>query len=76
MEFKVKNFFDWFSLPTCLAIKTGVSACLDFKHRSITLFSCQFLSIDWGLNKAITKSPRSAPWILFFIKDQGVNLSL
>jgi len=36
--FKVKNFLVWFSLPTCLAIKTGVSPCLDFKHVSITVF--------------------------------------
>ena len=73
MVFKVKNFLVWFSLPTCLAIKTGVSQCLDFKHISITLFSCQFLSMDWGLNKAITKSPKRAPSILFSIKDHGVN---
>ena len=76
MVFKVKNFLVWFSLPTCLAIKTGVSPCLDCKHISITLFSCQFLSMDWGLNKAITKSPTRAPSILFSIKDHGVNLSL
>ena len=70
MVFKVTNFLDWFSLPTCLATKTGVSPCLVCKHISITLFSCQFLSIDWGLNKAITKSPIRAPSLLFSIKDQ------
>ena len=55
---------------------TGVFPDLDFKHRSIALFNCQFLSIDLGLNKAITKSPKRAPSILFSIKDHGVNLSL